>query len=132
MRPATSRVLRGRRGSILLEVLLAGLVLSLAAAAVLTAMLGAGRSTRRAGAYSAAAALGQAVLAEIRLYPAGDRRLEPGEWDWCPPDCPERVDRVAVAVSQPGHLPAGVRRVTVSVYRAGMAEPVQVVSYVYP
>ena len=45
---------------------------------------------------------------------------------------PERVDRVAVAVSQPGHLPAGVRRVTVSVYRAGMAEPVQVVSYVYP
>jgi len=113
-------------------VLLAGVVLSLVAAAALTALLGSGRATRRAGEFGAAAALAQSVITEMRLYPFGDPRLEPGQWDWCPPDCPERVDRVAVEVSRPAHLPEGVRRVTVSVHRTGFSDPVQVVSYVYP
>lgn len=123
---------KGHRGSILLAVLLAGVVLSLVAAALLTAAVGAGRTSRRAGEYGAATALAQAVIAEVRLYPAGDPRLEQGEWDWCPPECPDRVDRVTVSVSRAAGQPEGVRRVTVSVYRTGIPDSVQVVSYVYP
>lgn len=121
----------GSRGSVLLEVLLAGVVLSLAASALLAALLGAGRSVRRAGEFTAATALAQSVIAEVRLLPSGDPRLEPGEWDWCPPDCPDRADRVRVAVSAADSLPETVRRVTVSVYRKGIDDPVQVVSYVW-
>jgi hypothetical protein len=113
-----------------MEVLLAGVVLSLVGAALFATLLGAERSARRAGQYAAAAALAQSVIEEMRLYGAADPRLEPGRWDWCPPECPDRIDRVLVEVAVQSDLSESLRRVAVSVYRTGLAEPVQVVSYV--
>jgi len=124
------RLPRRNDGSVLLEVLLAGTILSLVAASLLVALLGADRSARRAGQYTAATALAQSVIAEVRLYGPADPRLEPGTWEWCPPECPDRVDRVLVAVSAQEERPESLRRVAVSVFRAGVDEPVQVISYV--
>lgn len=117
-------------GSIMLEVLLSGVLLSLLAASLFTALLGADRSTRKAGQYTEATALGQSVIEEMRLMPLGDPRLEPGSWDWCPPECPTRIDRAQVEVELPTLPPQTLRRVTVSIFRTGVDEPVQVVSYV--
>lgn len=123
--------LAATRGSALLEVLVAGAVLSLVGTALFLALLGANRSVKGAGQYTAGAALGQTIIEEMRLYPAADPRLATGSWEWCPPDCPERVDRVLVEVESPAGLPDTLRRVTVSVFRSGRAEPVQVISYVH-
>lgn len=120
----------GSRGSVLLEALLVGVILSLVATGLLASILGADRSARQAGQYAAASALGESIIEEMRLLPAGDERLEAGEWEWCPPDCPEGIDRAQVAVEAPADLPETARRVTVSLFRTGAERPVQVVSYV--
>jgi Tfp pilus assembly protein PilV len=114
----------------MLEVLLAGVIFGLVASGLLAALLGANRSARQAGQYAAAAALAQSIIEEMRLLPAGDARLEPGDWDWCPPECPPRITRVTVSVSQPAGLPETLRRVEVLVERTGAELPVQVISYV--
>jgi len=122
--------LTSTRGTILLEVLLAGVILSLIGAALFAALLGANRSVKRAGQYTAATALGQSIIQEMRLYPAADPRLAPGTWEWCPPACPERVERALVEVEIPADLPETLRRITVSIFRTGVDEPVQVISHV--
>jgi len=119
-------------GSILLEVLLVAVVLGLIGAWLFAALLGANRSVGRAGQYTAATALAHSVIEEMRLYAASDPRLEPGLWEWCPPDCPDRIDRVAVEVELPAEAPGGLRRVTVLVFRTGTERPVKVVSHVHP
>lgn len=123
-------MLSERRGSIMLEILLASVIIGLVAAGLLTALLGANRSARQAGQYAAAAALAQSIIEEMRLLPAGDPRLEPGAWDWCPPECPPRIRQVTVVVGQPAGFPEKLYRVEVLVERTGSELPVQVISYV--
>ncbi|HEY8346217.1 MAG TPA: hypothetical protein VIL07_02945 [Symbiobacteriaceae bacterium] len=122
----------GDRGSVLMEVLVVGTLLSVLAAALLASFLGADRTARRAGGYVSAAAVGQAVIEEVRLIPRGDPRLEDGTWNWCPPACPEGIDEVQVEVKSLPGLPESLRKVTVTVRRTGVTNPVRVISYVRP
>lgn len=121
------------RGSSLVEVLLAGLVLSMVATTLINGALGAVRMTRRAGQMPAAAALARAVTEELRLRPFADPQYaaDGTPRNWCPPGCPPGVAEVAVQVDMPPGFPPGLKRVTVRVYRPGESAPAaRMVSYV--
>jgi len=126
----TSRNPAGSRGAVMMEILVVGVVLGLISMVLLTSLLGAERTTRRAGRYVSAVALGESIIESLRLEPG----LEEGDFTWCPGErtCPEGIERVQVTAQPvPGH-PENLMRVTVNIARSGREEQnlVQVVSYV--
>lgn len=129
-----SRSAAGSRGAVIMEVLVVGVVLSLISATLLASLLGADRTTRHAGHYLAAAALGESIVEQFRALPTNDDLLC-GRREWTPTESLEIPDWVAgieVTVAQPAGQPENLRRVAVEIRRKGQEEqnPVQVVSYV--
>lgn len=119
-------------GSIVLELLVASFVIGLAATTLLGAMLGSARAATRAGQMTSATAIGQAVIEELRLWRFDQIKADAGLQTWCPPDCPTGFSRVEYLVDIPADAPAGLKRVTVTIYRTGEERPAaQVVSYLH-
>lgn len=127
----TNRNPAGSRGAVMMEILLVGVVLSLISAALLASLLGAERTTRRAGHYMAAVSLGESIIESLRLEPD----LNAGDFTWCPGQntCPEGIETVQVeAEPVSGNPDDDLMRVTVRIARTGREAQnvVQVVSYV--
>lgn len=115
----------------MMEVLVVATILGLISMVLLTSLLGAERTTRRAGRYVSAVTLGQSIIESLRLEP----ELAAGDFTWCPGErtCPEGIEKVEVSAEPVSGYSDDLMRVTVSIARSGREEQnlVQVVSYVH-